>query len=228
MSESRFEGGFLAFLAARIRVRLALKRKSAKLLAFLVLTSLAMLAVGSPSARAATYAESVLYSFCSQGGNNCTDGAAPAATMVQAHDGNFYGTTLGGGALDPISGGAGTVFRITPSGTHTTLYSFCSQGGSNCTDGVMPRVLIEGPDGNFYGTTEEGGANLYGTVFKITSAGTLTTLYSFCSAGGSSCTDGSDPVGGLTLGSDGNFYGTTYGGGSNGGGTIYVTGLAGI
>jgi uncharacterized repeat protein (TIGR03803 family) len=118
--------------------------------------------------------------------------------MIQAHDGNFYGTTLSGGAVSPISGGAGTVFQITPSGAHTTLYSFCSQGGTNCTDGVIPRVMVEGPDGNFYGTTEEGGSNEHGTVFRITSTGTLTTLYRFCSLGGSSCTDGSDPVGGVT------------------------------
>jgi uncharacterized repeat protein (TIGR03803 family) len=175
-----------------------------------------------PPTPTATASESVLYSFCSQGAANCTDGALSAASMIQAHDGNFYGTTLSGGAVSPISGGAGTVFQITPSGAHTTLYSFCSQGGTNCTDGVIPRVMVEGPDGNFYGTTEEGGSNEHGTVFRITSTGTLTTLYRFCSLGGSSCTDGSDPVGGVTLGSDGNFYGTTEGGGSNGGGTIYM------
>jgi uncharacterized repeat protein (TIGR03803 family) len=175
-----------------------------------------------------TYTQSDLYSFCSQGGTNCTDGAQPAASLVQAHDGNFYGTTLEGGTNYPASGGGGTVFQISPSGTHTTLYNFCGQGGTNCTDGVIPRVLIEGPDGNFYGTTEGGGAYAGGTVFKVTSTGTLTTIYSFCSLGGSSCTDGGDPVGGLTLGSDGNFYGTTEGGGSNGGGTIYMLTPSGV
>jgi len=175
-----------------------------------------------------TYSQSVLYSFCSQGGTNCTDGAQPAASLVQAHDGNFYGTTLEGGTNYPTYGGGGTVFQISPSGTHTTLYNFCALGGTNCTDGVIPRVLIEGPDGNLYGATEGGGANAGGTIFKVTSTGTLTTLYSFCSAGGSSCTDGADPVGGLALGSDGNFYGTTEGGGSNGGGTIYMLTPSGV
>src|SRR6266567_2955163 len=71
-----------------------------------------------------------LYSFCSKSG--CTDGAYPFAGLVQATDGNFYGTTFKGGA-HPSSG---TVFKITPSGTLTTLYSFCSKSG--CTDGYFP------------------------------------------------------------------------------------------
>jgi len=169
----------------------------------------------------ATPSQSVLYSFCSLGAANCTDGALPFASLIQAHDGNFYGTTGAGGAVSPVVGGAGTIFQLTPSGTETVLYSFCSQGGANCTDGTIPRVLIEGPDGNFYGTTEDGGANLNGTIFKINTTGTLTTVYNFCSTGGSSCTDGGGPLGGLTLGLDGNFYGTTYNGGANGGGTIF-------
>ncbi len=135
-------------------------------LAFFAIAWLATLGIVTPSANAATYTESALYSFCSQGGTNCTDGALPAASMIQAHDGNFYGTTLSGGAIDPVSGGAGTVFEITPSGTHSTLYTFCSQGASNCTDGTEPRDLIEGPDGNFYGITQNGGANTAGTIFR--------------------------------------------------------------
>jgi uncharacterized repeat protein (TIGR03803 family) len=214
--------------AARTPLTLILMRTLSRILAFLILGSLTTLAVGASSALAETYTQSVLYSFCSQGGTDCTDGALPFASLVQAYDGNFYGTTLGGGANDSAGGGAGTFFQITPSGTHTNLYSFCNQGGTNCTDGYLPRVLIEGPDGNFYGTTEEGGASLKGTVFKITSAGILTTLYSFCGLGGSSCTDGSDPTGGLTLGSDGNFYGTTIYGGTNGEGTLYVITRSGV
>jgi uncharacterized repeat protein (TIGR03803 family) len=86
------------------------------------------------------------------------------------------------------------VFKITPTGTLTTLYSFCAQSG--CTDGEYPVAgLVQGTDGNFYGTTPEGGANGGGTVFKITPTGTLTTLYSFCAQSG--CTDGEDPVAGL-------------------------------
>ena len=85
----------------------------------------------------------------------------------------------------------GTVFKITPSGTLTTLYSFCSQSG--CTDGHSPYAgLVQATNGDFYGTTLYGGANPYcGTVFKITPSGTLTTLYSFCSQSG--CTDGANP-----------------------------------
>jgi len=151
-----------------------------------------------------------LYSFCSQSG--CTDGLEPYAGLVQGTDGNFYGTTLAGGAS-----GAGTVFKMTPGGTLTTLYSFCSQNG--CTDGIEPYGgLVQGTDGNFYGTTAFGGANAEGTVFKLTPSGTLTTLYSFCSQSG--CTDGIQPEAGLVQ-AGGNFYGTTYFAGPNGYGTVF-------
>jgi uncharacterized repeat protein (TIGR03803 family) len=152
-----------------------------------------------------------LYRFCSQ--TNCTDGLQPFAGLIQGTDGNFYGTTNLGGTA-----GQGTIFKITPAGTLTTLYSFCSQ--TNCSDGTNPRAgLIQGTDGNFYGTTNNGGAHDHsgceagnaggcGTVFKITPAGTLTTLYSFCSQ--TNCSDGADPeAGGLIQATDGNFYGTT-------------------
>jgi len=151
-----------------------------------------------------------LHSFCSQ--PNCTDGGNPYAGLVQASDGNFYGTTFERGA-----NGDGTVFKITPGGTLTTLYSFCSQ--PNCADGSIPYAeLVQATDGNFYGTTTQG-AGAYGnggTVFKISpqSPYTLTSLYSFCSQ--PNCTDGDDPIAGLVQASDGNFYGTTQqGGGTN-------------
>jgi uncharacterized repeat protein (TIGR03803 family) len=89
-----------------------------------------------------------LYSFCSQGG--CPDGELPEAALVQATDGNLYGTSFGGGA-----NGSGTVFEITPSGTLTTVYSFCAQSG--CTDGSGPVGLVQANDGNLYGTTAYGG-----------------------------------------------------------------------
>ena len=98
--------------------------------------------------------------------------------------------------------GYGTVFKITPSGTLTTLHSFNGTDGS----GNPAAALVQGTDGNFYGTTESGGANGPGTVFKITPSGTLTTLHSFDG------TDGAEPDG-LVQGTDGNFYGTTYTGG---------------
>jgi uncharacterized repeat protein (TIGR03803 family) len=154
-----------------------------------------------------------LYTFCSQ--TNCTDGRWPRGTMVQGTDGNFYGTTYYGGT----NGSYGTVFNITPGGTLTTLHSF-----DFFTDGADPNAgVVEGTDGNFYGTTDQGGVNGsgdYGTAFSITPSGTLATLYSFCSQ--SNCTDGAAPSG-LVQGTDGNFYGTTANGGTNGGyGTVFA------
>ena len=105
-----------------------------------------------------------------------TDGGQPQATLVQATNGALYGTTSAGGASN-----VGTVFKITPGGRLTTLHSFCSQ--TNCTDGVAPNGLVQATAGDLYGTTSRGGVNGYGTVFKITPSGTLTTLYSFCSQG---------------------------------------------
>jgi uncharacterized repeat protein (TIGR03803 family) len=157
----------------------------------------------------------MLYSFCSQSG--CADGSGPFAPLVQASNGDFYGTTAVGGfisaACAKLNGdvGCGTIFKITPSGTLTTLYSFCSQSG--CTDGLSPYAgLVQATDGNFYGTTEFGGANSDGTVFKIAPRGKLTTLYTFCSESG--CTDGAAPIGGLVQDTNGRFYGTTSNGGS--------------
>src|ERR1051326_1149957 len=116
-----------------------------------------------------------------------------------------------------------------PAQNFATLYSFCSQPGV-CTDGAEPVApLIQGIDGNLYGTTPSGGATNWGTVFRITPGGTLTTLYSFCAT--SACADGSAPVSGLLLASDGSLYGTTLEGGAgscpNGCGTVFRITLAG-
>jgi uncharacterized repeat protein (TIGR03803 family) len=149
----------------------------------------------------------VLHSF------NTNDGANPRSALVQGTDGNFYGTTMNGGK------GGGTVFRITPGGTLTTLYSFCSL--TDCADGYSSQAgLVQGSDGNFYGTTSQGGANgRGGTVFTVTSGGMQTTLYSFCSQ--TSCADGEAPYGVLAQAIDGNFYGTTAEGGGAGVGTVF-------
>jgi uncharacterized repeat protein (TIGR03803 family) len=153
-----------------------------------------------------------LYSFCSPGYPACTDGYEPTAGLVQAANGDFYGTTVLGG---PNDYGDGTVFKITPSGMLTTLYSFCSQSG--CTDGQNPfGGLVQAPNGDFYGTTT-GNYVMPGTVFKITPNGTLTTLHSFCSQSG--CPDGAYP-GGLVA-TNGDVYGITTSGGANNGGTIF-------
>ena len=138
-----------------------------------------------------------LYSFCSQSG--CTDGELPLAPLVQAANGDLYGTTAYGGV-----NGLGTVFRVTPSGTLTTLYSFCSQSG--CPDGYDPYAgLVQATSGDFYGTTVLGGTGGWGTVFKITSSGTLMTLYSFCPQSG--C-NSEQPLA-LVQATNGDFYGTT-------------------
>jgi uncharacterized repeat protein (TIGR03803 family) len=142
------------------------------------------------------------------------DGEAPTAPLIQATDGNFYGTTSQGGTPPQITcllfngfETCGTVFRITPTGALTTLYSFTNTSGTNPLSG-----LVQGTDGNLYGTTAYGGPVVgssavavlaAGTVFRITTGGALTTLYTF--------TDdsiGAEPTE-LLRGTDGNFYGTT-------------------
>jgi uncharacterized repeat protein (TIGR03803 family) len=163
----------------------------------------------------------VLYAF----GASATDGFDPTAPLIQVGDGSFYGTTSSGGVY-----GAGTVFKITPAGTETILYSF----GASPADGAVPSALIQGKDGNFYGTTSSGGGNYCnvipgsgnncGTVFKITPGGVETVLYSF----GASASDGVEPIAPLLQASDGNFYGTTSGGGVNGLGTVFKITPAGM
>ena len=150
-----------------------------------------------------------LYSFCAQSG--CADGEAPYGVLAQAIDGNIYGTTGEGGANF-----SGTVFKITPSGTLTTLHSFNGTDGQSPEDGP-----VQASDGNLYGTTNLGGANHAGTVFKIIpqSPYTLTTIYNFCSQ--KSCADGQSSFAGLVQAFDGNFYGTTYQGGTGGQGTAF-------
>jgi uncharacterized repeat protein (TIGR03803 family) len=149
---------------------------------------------------------SLLHGFT--GGN---DGSYPNGSLVQGTDGRLYGTTSGGG--DPT--GDGTVFAVNPDGTgYTTLYRFT--GGN---DGSQPQAgLIQGTDERFYGTTPNGGANGYGTVFAINPDGTgFATLYSF--AGGS---DGTSPYDSLIQGTDGRLYGTASGGGANNFGTVFA------
>lgn len=144
-----------------------------------------------------------LYNFCSQ--INCADGSSPYQGLLQATDGNLYGTAFEGG-----ENGFGTVFRITPAGTLTTLHSFTGTDGANPASG-----LLQATDGNFYGTAFKGGVSNYGTIFRITSGGTLTTLHNF------NGTDGGNPTSGLVQATDGNFYGTASQGGANLFGTVF-------
>jgi uncharacterized repeat protein (TIGR03803 family) len=138
---------------------------------------------------------------------------------VQGNDGNFYGTTNTGGSsyVSPTNQGDGTVFKITSGGTLTSLVSFTGPNG------VFPRSrLLQGTDGNFYGSTNFGGSSYVsptnqgnGTVFQMTPAGVFTTLVSFNS------TNGSDPFGGLVQGTDGNIYGVTQTGGTSNVGVFF-------
>jgi len=208
----------------------------------------------------------VLHSFCSE--TNCSDGNSPGLTLVQASNGNVYGITFCGGVGSTSQNcpeGAGTLFKITPAGNLTTLYSFCSE--ANCADGGEPSAgLVIGPNESLYGTTFIGGSSshgtlfafsaagkftvlhnftigeeglitlmlagdgsLYGTtsdgyngggkIFRLSPSGHFTTIYGFCSLTG--CADGSSPQEPLVQGSDGNLYGTASSGGASGNGTIF-------
>jgi uncharacterized repeat protein (TIGR03803 family) len=145
--------------------------------------------------------ETVLYSFMGGG-----DAEYPYSDLVLDGKGNFYGTTLFGGAS-----GAGAVFKLSKTGKETVLYSFT--GGS---DGKYPYAgLVRDRKGNLYGATEYGGSSSYGTVFELDTAGAETVLHNF--------TDGSDggyPIAGLILNSSGSLYGAAQSGGS-GGGTVF-------
>ena len=152
----------------------------------------------------------VLHNFCSQSG--CGDGISPGA-LVRGLDGNFYGTTLAGGKNH-----AGTVFRMTPAGAVTVLHSFCA--AKNCADGEQPApALVEGRNGDFYGTTAQKGAYRSGTIFAVSSAGVLRTLHSFCAR--SNCPDGATPIDGMVRAKDGSFYGTASAGGRFYYGVVY-------
>ena len=168
-----------------------------------------------------------LYSFSAEifnesgagGPDTNVDGAEPVAALAPGADGNFYGTTHGGG-----KNGSGTVFKLTPSGALTTLYTFSAghyifSGEKELytnSDGALPfGVLAPGPNGYLYGTTSGGGRMGLGTLFEMTTGGALTPLVLFTNA------NGANPGGTLALDANGNFYGTTYGGGSGGYGTVF-------
>ena len=155
-------------------------------------------------------ATTTLASFPNTGAQGCE----PSGGLVLGPDGDFYGTTLSGGPA-----GDGNIFKVTPAGTLTALYNFCSQ--DNCADGSQPNAgMILGTDGNFYGTTISGGATNHGSIFQLTPGGTFKVLYSFCSQAG--CADGESSYSALIQATDGNFYGTTSdGGGGGNGGTAF-------
>jgi len=144
-----------------------------------------------------------LYNF-----TGMSDGGLPTAAPIQASDGSFYGTVRG----SLTGGGMGTVYKLTPGSPakFTTLYQF------DGTHGQFPAAaLVQGADGNFYGTTEQGGSNAAGVVFKITLAGKLTVLFNFDTA------HGADPVGPLVQANNGSLYGTAQKGGTNNSGVVF-------
>jgi uncharacterized repeat protein (TIGR03803 family) len=163
-----------------------------------------------------------LWNFCKVSG--CPDGDRPTAGMILVVGGNFYGTTSAGGTH-----GYGSVFRMTPAGVLTTIYSFCSLSG--CADGIAPNSVVQGADGNLYGTTVHGGTGGCGgchgggVFFKLTTAGVLTVLHNFCTG---TCADGNNPSAGVVQGTDGNFYGTAISGGTTGAGTVFKLTAAGV
>lgn len=173
----------------------------------------------------------VLYSFCSQA--NCTDGDTPVAALVRDGSGALYGTTQFGGTSTFVSGGGGTVFKLTPpvikggAWTETVLYNFCSQ--QNCIDGYQPYGgnLLLTKAGIIYGTTANGGGVNAGTLFSLVPAQgggyTETVLHDF---GGNGGLDGRGPYGNLAGDKSGVLYGTTAAGGANGCGNVYSFGAA--
>ena len=153
--------------------------------------------------------EILLYSF-----NGTTDGAAPAAPLLNYH-GALYGTTEFEGKYGTASGG-GTLFAYNK-GIYTVYHDFCSQG-TNCADGSVPMAGLIRDKSTLYGTTEYGGSNTYGgtngggTVFSLDlSSGNEVVLYSFCSQ--TNCTDGANPMAKLLM-VGGKLYGTTLAGGT--------------
>ena len=172
-----------------------------------------MALLATQSLHAQTYDQ--LYSF-----KGSPDGAFPYSGVIRDSEGNLYGTSPGGGiAFECGKLPCGVVFKLDSAGKETVLYTFCSQ--SNCSDGYSPSGgLFRDAEGNFFGSTEFGGAYGYGTIFKLSRTGKETVLYSFCSHP-TSCLDGAYPNGELIHDAEGNLYGTTHSGGAFNWGTVF-------
>ena len=166
--------------------------------------------------------ETVLHSFCAEGGAQCTDGQSPRALVTMDASGNIYGTTDVGGAS-----GAGVIFELTPQAREwsaTVLHAFCSS--PNCTDGINTVAgLTMSASGDLYGTTYAGGAGNAGVAFQLVPDGgqsPYTVLHDFCAT--ARCADGTQPFGGLAMDTTGNLYGTSFRDGRFNGGTVYRIG----
>ena len=150
----------------------------------------------------------VLYSFCSLA--KCVDGFT--SNIIQGIDGKFYGTARPG-----ILGG-GYLYQMTSDGKLNMLYNFCLYTDANCASGSYPSAILQDAKGNFFGTTAYGGPNGGGTVFEITSKFQFHALHGF-----GVFNQASDPIFGITLANDGNFYGTSADYGYDGGRLFEVT-----
>jgi uncharacterized repeat protein (TIGR03803 family) len=180
--------------------------KLSALLLFLLAATLSPLVLAPPA-----HAQSVTNLHDYDYPSTFTQGANPFGNLVQASDGNLYGTTLSGGpSYNASTGGNGLIFKITPSGQYSILYA-CSDAGTDC---VGPVGLIELPDGNLYGVSSQGGAFGYGDIFVVTLSGQFGDLYDFGNGG-----DGAYPNDNIILG-NGTFglaiIGTNSGSGTNG------------
>lgn len=149
------------------------------------------------------------YTVIHQFAGGTSDGGSPNSTLIQASDGNFYGTATAGGTG---THGGGVVFRISPAGVYANIYSF----GSYANDGYQPMGgVVQGNDGALYGMTFFGGTNNFGTIYRVTTNGTYTSLHSFAGGFYYGNADGHAPYGSLVVGPDGNLYGTASEGGTN-------------
>jgi uncharacterized repeat protein (TIGR03803 family) len=161
-----------------------------------------LMVVATASAQVPSPSISRLFSFPCDASGVCPLGYFPIS-LVEGADGNFYGVTASGGTG---LNAQGTIFKITPSGQLSVIYSFAELPDGSLPFGASPEIVIEGTDGFLYGTTLVDGAFGQGTVFKLSKSGVIKDLHDFC--GTQTCTDGANP-GFLTQGLDGNFYGDT-------------------
>jgi uncharacterized repeat protein (TIGR03803 family) len=207
---------------------ITLASKMASLAAMLTFVGSTPWTQGQEAVRPLSATANILYAFVYDGlaQSGFSHGDILYDELIQGADGNFYGTTFQGGAgtcVGPFGViGCGTVFKVTPAGDQTVLYNFTYDSSTNtAVNGIYPYGgLVQGRDGNFYGTASAGGNSAAvcngtlgcGVVFKITSAGRFTVLHRFNGAFATPA-EGGGPTGRLLLGSDGNFYGTTTQGG---------------
>jgi uncharacterized repeat protein (TIGR03803 family) len=166
-----------------------------------VLVAALSMAVGA-SAQTASPTLTALFDFPCNASFVCADGYFPIS-LIEGSDGNFYGAAAGGGTG---LNAQGTIFKITPTGQISVIYSFAESSNGSLPNGSAPISVVEGTDGFLYGTTSENGGNGFGTVFKLSKSGVIQTLHNFCRT--ETCADGANP-GFLMQALDGNFYGAT-------------------